>query len=318
MASPYDGGIKAGSTSQRIPVELRKKADNTEYTGLVATTLTAYYKRPGATPVQITPLTVMATAGAAWSSGAVMECDGTHMKGLYDFDAPDAAFAAGVPWVEFSVFATAGDSFFYNVCYPLPAQNASDITIDANGRVDLGKILGTPSAGAAGYVGIDWGHVNAPTTVVALSGTTLGTVTTLTGYTAPPTATANATAVWQDLISGSDFTAAGSIGKLLSTFTFDGSGFVKANAQAVSDKTGYSLSTAPPTAAAISSALLDTVLTGHTTADTVGLALKLANAWIANKKTIVADVLTIYDVNGTSVLATITLAPSGGPYTSQT
>lgn len=315
MASKFNGDVKIGSTGIRIPFQLRKAADSTEFTGGTSSTITVYYSRDFVAPVSVT-LTAMATNTTAWSSGAIMEEDSTKAKGAYLLDAPDACWATGANWVKFSIFASG--TFVEHFWYTLGVRNASDITLDANGRVDLGNILGTPSAGAAGYVGIDWGHVNAPTTVVALSGTTVGTVTTLTGYTTPPTAAANATAVWQDLISGSDFTAAGSIGKLLSTFTFDGSGFVKANAQVVSDKTGYSLSTAPPTAAAISSALLDTVLTGHTTADTVGLALKLANAWIANKKTIVADVLTIYDVNGTTVLATITLAPSGGPYTSQT
>jgi len=47
-------------------------------------------------------------------------------------------------------------------------------------RVDVDAILGTASAGAAGYMGPDWGHVNAPTTTVGLSGTTVGTVTTTT------------------------------------------------------------------------------------------------------------------------------------------
>ncbi len=57
------------------------------------------------------------------------------------------------------------------------------LAVDASGRVDVGKVLGTASAGAAGYVGVDWGHVNAPTTTVALSGTTIGTLTTYTGNT---------------------------------------------------------------------------------------------------------------------------------------
>ncbi len=47
------------------------------------------------------------------------------------------------------------------------------LAVDASGRVDLGKILGTASAGAVGYVGVDWSHVNAPTTTVALTGTTI-------------------------------------------------------------------------------------------------------------------------------------------------
>ncbi len=53
--------------------------------------------------------------------------------------------------------------------------NFASLSIDASGRIDLGKILGTASAGAVGYVGIDWGHVNAPTTTLNLSGTTIAT-----------------------------------------------------------------------------------------------------------------------------------------------
>lgn len=51
--------------------------------------------------------------------------------------------------------------------------NFDAFVIDVNGRIDLGSILGTASAGTAGYVGIDWSHINAPTTTVALSGTTI-------------------------------------------------------------------------------------------------------------------------------------------------
>jgi len=47
------------------------------------------------------------------------------------------------------------------------------LSVDASGRIDLGKILGTASAGAAGYVGVDWAHINAPTTTVDLTGTTI-------------------------------------------------------------------------------------------------------------------------------------------------
>ena len=57
------------------------------------------------------------------------------------------------------------------------------LAVDASGRVDLGKILGTASAGAAGYMGIDWSHVNAPTTTLALSGTTISTSQTIANVT---------------------------------------------------------------------------------------------------------------------------------------
>ncbi len=53
--------------------------------------------------------------------------------------------------------------------------NFSSFEIDASGRVDLGKILGTASAGAAGYVGHDWSAVHAPTSTVALTNTTIST-----------------------------------------------------------------------------------------------------------------------------------------------
>jgi hypothetical protein len=86
----------------------------------------------------------------------------------------------------------------------------NDLTpnIDANGRVDLGEILGTASAGTAGYVGIDWSAIHAPTTSVNLSGTTIATVTNQL------TAAAIATGVWTDTTSG-DFTTASSPGKII-------------------------------------------------------------------------------------------------------
>lgn len=88
------------------------------------------------------------------------------------------------------------------------------IAFDANNlpKVDLEDIRGTASFGAAGYVGIDWGHVTAPTTAVDLVNTTIGTVTNQL------TAAQIATGIWQDSTAG-DFTAAGSIGKSLAPAT---------------------------------------------------------------------------------------------------
>jgi hypothetical protein len=90
------------------------------------------------------------------------------------------------------------------------------VVLDGNNfpGVNIRDILGTASAGAAGYVGIDWGHINAPTSTVNLSGTTIGTVTTVTNQL---TVAQIATGIWQDLLSGADFGVAGSIGLLLKT-----------------------------------------------------------------------------------------------------
>ena len=65
----------------------------------------------------------------------------------------------------------------------LTSGTGTDQLSVASGRVDLGKILGTASAGTAGYVGLDWSHINAPTTTVNFSGTTIGVLTTYTGDT---------------------------------------------------------------------------------------------------------------------------------------
>jgi len=65
---------------------------------------------------------------------------------------------------------------------------------------------------------------------------------------------------------------------------------------------------------------LDTYLTGHTAAGTMGRALQLARSqargkWILNAA---ADTLTLYDLDGTSVVAIFNLTPAGGPYTTRT
>src|SRR5437016_196355 len=61
------------------------------------------------------------------------------------------------------------------VVVPTFPTNFSSLSIDASGRIDVGKILGTASAGAVGYVGIDWGQVTNKTTTNALTGTTIST-----------------------------------------------------------------------------------------------------------------------------------------------
>jgi hypothetical protein len=80
--------------------------------------------------------------------------------------------------------------------------------------VNVVNIAGTASAGTAGYMAPDWGHINAPTTTVDLSNTTIKNLDNN-----PPgtlTAAQIATGVWQDSTAG-DFTTSSSIGKSLYT-----------------------------------------------------------------------------------------------------
>lgn len=76
-------------------------------------------------------------------------------------------------------------------------------------QVDVRQILGTASAGAAGYVGIDWANIANPTATVALTNTTISAGSN-------PTAAQIATAVWTDT-TGSDFSVNGSPGKIIVT-----------------------------------------------------------------------------------------------------
>jgi hypothetical protein len=63
-------------------------------------------------------------------------------------------------------------------------KSATDQFVFTAGNVhaDVQAVLGTTSAGAAGYVGTDQAAIANPTTAVVLSGTTVGTVTDKTGY----------------------------------------------------------------------------------------------------------------------------------------
>lgn len=105
------------------------------------------------------------------------EMDATNAKGYYLFDLTQAEtngntllFSAKSSTANIVVIGVPATVFTDPANYPT-------MSIDGSGRVDIGKILGTASQGAAGYMGLDWGHINAPTTTQVLSGTTIGTAT---------------------------------------------------------------------------------------------------------------------------------------------
>lgn len=84
----------AGSTSETILVELRLN-NNNPHTGLTYNTAGFYvtYCRPGSASVPVT--LVNQTVTGAWVSGGFKEIDATLMPGMYRFDVPNAALAAG-------------------------------------------------------------------------------------------------------------------------------------------------------------------------------------------------------------------------------
>jgi hypothetical protein len=102
MSDKLQGGVPAGATSVSLSFLLRKSADSTEQTGKVAADMTLSYWRQGATRTSITA-SDLSTVNSAWASGGVKEVDSTNMPGAYRVDVPDAAFASGTDWVQFSV-----------------------------------------------------------------------------------------------------------------------------------------------------------------------------------------------------------------------
>lgn len=90
--------LTGGSTSITLLVFIQDSSSATGagLTGLVFNSagLTAYYARPGAAAAAITLATQ--TVNGAYSSGGFVEVDATNMPGVYRFDIPDAAIAAGV------------------------------------------------------------------------------------------------------------------------------------------------------------------------------------------------------------------------------
>jgi hypothetical protein len=82
----------------------------------------------------------------------------------------------------------------------IPAPNVTGVPL-----VDVKYSLGTLSAGAAGYFAPDWGHVNAPTTVLNLSGTNVAGVNSLASGTdsVNTVATSGSTLTTGTTISGS-------------------------------------------------------------------------------------------------------------------
>lgn len=228
-----------------------------------------------------------------------------------------------------------------------------------------------------------WAMSSAAVVQVVAQGAVRAVPLAATSYTAPPTASDVAVAVWA---SGTrSLTTFGTLVADVATAvwaattrTLTSAGAAGATAaevwayatRTITDKTGFSLSTAPPTAAAIRTeidsnstqlaaivAQTDTLESGQTSlassigtlqgtattiagytdtlesgqaslASSVGAlpaavwshaSGKLVRASAGGKWTKpTADSIRLYDTDGTTILVTLTLAPSGGPYTSAT
>ncbi len=237
----------AGTTSQTVAVEIldSTSTNGAGLTGLAYNTnsLAAYYCRTRSASTLITLNTQ--TVNGAYASGGFVEIDNTHMKGVYRLDIPDAALAvnadsavivlsgaanmvdcrleidlagtilsaASVTGSVNSVNGNVNGSInsISGVTYP---TNFSTLSIDANGRVDIGKILGNASAGVAGYVGLDWSHINAPTTTQGLTNTTISSSQVVASVTGAVGSVTGAVGSVSGNVNGSVNSVVGSVGSV--------------------------------------------------------------------------------------------------------
>jgi hypothetical protein len=167
---------KAGSTSEIWEVFIQTTAafDGSGLTGLTnaSGSLTAYYHRNTDTTATAIALVSM-TVGTFTSSG-FKEIDSANMPGWYQFCPPNAALASGAKSCSFllkgatnmaalpiEVQLTAVDpdsatAFITGVNAVAPPTNWNLLSIDASGRVDLAKWIGSaPDALSSGKIPTD-------------------------------------------------------------------------------------------------------------------------------------------------------------------
>ncbi len=227
MSDKLLSGIKAGSTDLTLPVELRYSGNSTERTGLVYSDITAYYWRQGGTPTSITTAT-LAAIDSAHSDGGFREANATNQPGLYRFDLPDAAIAAGADWVAATVKAngTFAQHFFLpltteviqtgNITALFPSNFAA-MSISSGGNI-TSNITGNLS----GSVGSVTGAVGSVTGAVGSVTGAVGSVTGAVGsVTAGVTVTTNNDKTGYSIagtITSLDTLSSGILAKLLGYF----------------------------------------------------------------------------------------------------
>lgn len=142
----------------------------------------------------------------------------------------------------------------------------------------------TLDVAATGEAGLDFDNIHAASGATTLTNITVPAVTAVTGAVGSVTGNVGGSvASVTGNVGGSVASVTGAVGSVTGNVGGNVTGSVASvtaavTAGTVSDKTGYSLATAPPTADANAVALLDKALSGHTTAGTAGAALSSASS----------------------------------------
>lgn len=276
--------IVAGTTSKLVQVFVQDTSSATGdgLTGLAYNTasLSGYYYREGAASAASITLATM-TLGT-WTSGGFVVVDGTNMPGVYQLALPNAAIAAGAKSVVVMLKGAANMA---------PCVLEIELTATDNQTTPLAANV-TQIGGSTAAIGTDHKLILSSDTFT--SGAEIQAVSTVTQLSDTERDNivagvwANADKTGYSLASSQTFSTSGSVGSVVGavgSVTGNVGGNVTGSvasvtnpvtAGTVTDKTGYSLATAPPTAAAIADAVWDEAQSGHTTAGTFGLYLDAA------------------------------------------
>ncbi len=176
-------------------------------TGLIISTIADNEASATAYTVAASHIQTIATLGTFAAPSASNcrfgEVDSTNHKGVYEIQIADARFAVSnaksvlvsisgatncaetdvvIPLrsvdpydgVHFGMSALPNTSCTGNASLLTSGSGTDQLTVSGGiASSDVKKTLGTASAGVAGYVGVDWSHVNAPTTTLDLTNTTI-------------------------------------------------------------------------------------------------------------------------------------------------
>lgn len=255
MRAKTTGGI----TSYMLPIFVQ---DSTSTTGaglgsLVYNSagLVAEYRRYNSSSWTAITLVSGATLGSFTSGGWV--ADGS-LTGAYEVGIPNAAMGANVPWVVIR---------FRGATNMVPCQYYIELDAVAYSDGTRFGLAALPNANASAFgglltVGTSTGQINPASGAVPTSD---GLKPTTAGRTLDVTATGEAGIDWANI--GSPTTTVNFSGTTVSVASTVTNGVtVTTN----NDKTGYSLSTTPPTAATIADAVWDEARSGHVTAGSFG------------------------------------------------
>jgi hypothetical protein len=233
--------FKAGSTSISLPIFVRDTSSSTG-AGLSGLTfgsagLTAEYRRAGAS--SWTAVTLVTKTLGTYTSGGIV-ADGS-LAGCYELDPPNAALAAGVPWVAIRLYGATNMAPVL-IEIELDAVDYQDAAAFGLSRLDAAISSRSTYAG---------GDTSGTTTLLSrLTSTRAGLLDNLDAAVSTRS-TLTAAGVWDALTTG--LTTVGSVGKLLA------------------DNVNATISSRSTLTAAN---VWDALLTGITTAGSVGKLIK--------------------------------------------